>query len=314
METKVKNASIFITGANGGMGLESVKLLIEDKAKKILLACRTMEKANWTKSQLVGSHNTQLEPYGGFDMTNADSIAKTIAEIPDTEKFDIVFLQSGSMVVANNFQFIGVNEKSVEKTIYQNVIGAYITLLNLKKKNLLAPNARIVFAGGEGARGIKGMIEKPEFSSVEDFRMYINKGQGKYSDINALGMSKFMSALLVQKLAIEDPKLEYVWFSPGLTAGTNGLRDVPNPKRFIMEKIGFPMMQLFGLAQSPQKAAGKYVDCLNGIYGKSGDLMGAPEGKALGKLVDQKPMNSALTNHQFRDVFWKITNEVGGKW
>ncbi|MCP4100786.1 MAG: hypothetical protein GY750_05080, partial [Lentisphaerae bacterium] len=47
---------------------------------------------------------------------------------------------------------------------------------------------------------------------------------------------------------------------------------------------------------------------------KNGDLIGAPEGKALGKLVDQKPMNSALTNHQFRDVFWEITNEVGGKW
>ncbi len=48
----------------------------------------------------------------------------------------------------------------------------------------------------------------------------------------------------------------------------------------------------------------KYSDSL---YGKNGDLIGAPEGKALGKLVDQKPMNSGLTNHQFIDAFWELT-------
>lgn len=133
---------------------------------------------------------------------------------------------------------------------------------------------------------------------------YVQKGGGTYSD--ALGVSKFMSALLVQKLAHNDPTKEYVWFSPGLTAGINGLRDVFPVKRFVMEKVGFPMMQVMGLAQSPRKAAQKYVDCLQGIYGQSGDLIGAPEGKTLGNLVDQKPMNAGLTNCQFINSFWTL--------
>ncbi len=313
MTPKIKNSSILVTGANGGIGLETTKLLIEEKAKRIVLACRTKEKAEAAITKLPSSSDVVLAPYGGFDMTNAASIKKAVEALPKGEKFDIVFLQSGGMVVADDFQLIETNGISIEKTIYQNVLGAYLTLRFLEQQDLVAPNARIVFPGGEGARGIPGMIKKPEFNSVDDFLSYIYNGKGKYSDIDALGVSKFMSALLLQKLALLDPNREYVWFSPGLTAGTNGLINVPNPKRFIMEKIGFPMMTLLGFAQSPSQAARKFTDCLNGDFKKIGHLIGAPEGKALGKLVDQKPMNSGLTNHQFRDAFWDLAVQACGK-
>jgi len=156
------------------------------------------------------------------------------------------------------------------------------------------------------------MIKEPVFKFTEEISSYIYKGINQYKDINAIGVSKFMSALLVQKLAMVDKEHTYVWFSPGLTGGTKGLINVPQPKKFVMEKIGFPMMQLFGLAQSPRQAAKKYVDCLDGKYGSNGDLIGAPEGKALGTLVDQKPMNEGLSNHQFRDTFWEIITDTCG--
>lgn len=312
MKIDVEKASVLITGANGGIGFEVVKQLIKKKTHRIILACRTQEKANAVKDKLPKS-NTIIEAYGGFDMNYPESIKNVVEIIPKEKKIDIVFLQSGGMVVSNQYQFISKGGKPIEKTMFQNVFGAYCTLMFLEQNNLITSNARIVFAGGEGARGIKGMIEKPTFDSVSALRSYIFNGDDMYSDINALGISKFMSALLVQKLAAIDREKTYVWFSPGLTAGTNGLRNVSQPKRFIMEKIGFPIMKLFGLAQSPEKAAGKFTDCLVGIYGKSGDVLGAPEGKTLGKLVDQKPMNNGLTNLQFINAFWDIIEETCGK-
>ena len=270
------------------------------------------EKAEESIKKILTSANTKLEAFGGFDMNNGKSIKKSVELLPAGEKYDIIFLQSGGMVVADTYQFVNTNGQNIEKTISQNVLGGYITLLELNKKGLLRHDARIVFAGGEGARGIKGMIDRPDFKSVNAFRSYILQGGDNYSDINALGASKYMSALLVQKLSLVDPDHSYVWFSPGLTAGTNGLASVSNPKRFIMEKIGFPLLQAFGLAQNPQQAAQKYVYCLNGDYGVSGDLLGAPEGKTLGSLVDQKPMNKALTNHLFRDELWKIITQSCG--
>lgn len=308
----LRNASILITGANGGIGMETVKLLMQEGVSRIALACRTQEKAELAKAELQNISSTQLEAYGGFDMTKAESIHHAVLSLSKDRPFDVVFLQSGGMVVANEFQFVKTNALSLEKTIYQNVLGGYLTVKYLEESNLLSPKARIVFAGGEGARGIPGMIEKPVFPTTDDLRSYILTGRKKYNDINALGVSKFMNALLVQKLATLDKRREYVWFSPGLTGGTKGLDAVPNPKRFVMKHMLFPTIQFLGLAQGPKQAAKKYLDCLAGKYGKSGDLIGAPAGKALGKLTDQKPMNLALINQELQDAFWEIVVDSCG--
>lgn len=310
MAGKLKGASVLVTGANGGIGLETVKLIVREDIQNIALACRTKEKANWAKTQLKPRPSVKIEAFGGFDMNSIESIYNAVKELPDNQKYDVVFLQSGGMVVSDTFQFNEVAGEKIERNIFQNVLGGYLTIALMDEFGLLAPNARIVFAGGEGARGIKGMITKPEFASQEDFKKYISAGHGKYNAIDALGVSKFTSGLLVQCFAGNHKNYEVIWFSPGLTARTNGLSNVKQPKKFVMEKIGFPLMQLFGLAQSPKKAALKNVDCLNGTYGVSGELLGAPEGKTLGKLVDQKPMNPGLTNRQFREVFWKLAQRV----
>ena len=314
MNSKVKNASILITGANGGMGKETVKLLMQGGAKRVILACRTQGKAEETKLTLEKEikSSTALEPFGGFDMNNPAEIEKAVQRLPQGKQFDTVFLQAGGMIVSSDFQFTDTEAGKIEKTIFQNVLGGYLTLMELEKQGSIAENARIVFAGGEGARGVPGFMPKPEFKSVEEFTSYVHSGAGKYVDLNALGMSKFSSALLVQKLASFNDGREYVWFTPGLTARTNGLQNVPNPKRFLFENIGFPLMELIGFAQGPKAAAQKYFNCLDGKYGANGDLIGAPEGKAVGKLVDQKPMNAALTNHQLRDAFWDITVKACG--
>ena len=275
MNSKVKNSSILITGANGGIGKKTVKLLIQGGAKRVVLACRALEKAEATATELEAKtkSKTLLEPRGGFDMNSPKEIGKAVQRLPKGEQFDIVFLQAGGMIVSSDFQFIETKAGKIEKTIFQNAFGGYLTLMELEKQGLIADNARIIFAGGEGARGIPGFMPKPEFKSVKEFTNYVHSGTGKYVDLNAIGMSKFSSALLVQKLATFNDGKEYIWFSPGLTSRTNGLQNVPNPKRFLFENIGFPLMELIGFAQGPKAAAHKYFDCLDGKYGTNGDLI-----------------------------------------
>ncbi|MCI5055267.1 MAG: SDR family NAD(P)-dependent oxidoreductase [Flavobacteriales bacterium] len=310
MTQKVKNANILITGANGGIGIEVVRLLIEQGAKKIYLACRTQKKAEEVISKLPG-HEHLLVPIGNFDMTNPKSIASAV-EFKPKETLDIVFLQAGGMVVSEGFEFVEINGKCVEKTIQQNAIGGILTFHYLDKKGLISQDARIVFAGGEGARGIPNFIRKPDFKTPKDLEDYISSAEGNYSAIDALGVSKFVSALLVQKLSMNTKSRDILWFSPGLTGGTKGLDALKNPKRFLMKHIGFPIMQFLGVAQGPKRAAMKYVGCLNGEHGKNGDLIGAPEGKAIGKLVDQKPMHPSLTNRKLIDELWAFISEVYG--
>ncbi|WP_044205344.1 KR domain-containing protein [Flammeovirga sp. OC4] len=319
MKNKSKqNTRILITGANGGMGLETTKILFDKGYGSILMACRTKEKAQQAKHKILlnaESNNTAdtLETYGGFDMNDPLAIEEAVATLPSQHKIDVVFLQSGGVIFGKEFKYINWNGLTIEKTIFQNVIGGYIVLQNLKRRNLLSENYRVIFAGGEGARGIPGMIDKPTFHSPKVLEDYIKgnlKGQ-KYHDMNAMGTSKLMSALLVAKLAknAEDGQ-EYIWFTPGLTYGTNGLATKPAFERWFLENIGFTMMKWVGMAQSPVQAAQKYVSAIEGIRGENGDILGSPEKKTLGPTVDQKSMNSAFTDQGLIDEFYAIIQEV----
>jgi NAD(P)-dependent dehydrogenase (short-subunit alcohol dehydrogenase family) len=308
MNSHPKDLTLLITGANGGIGMATTKALLKQNVKRIILACRTQQKAEAAMLELAAyNQHTELVPVGGFDMTDPAAIEEAIKTLPVVEPIDTVFLQSGGVVVSKEFQFVESLAGNIEKTVFQNAIGGFLTAEFLKHHKRLANGAKIVFAGGEGARGIPGLMPKPEYKTADDFLTYLTKGQGSFNVFSAIGVSKFASALLVQKLASLNDGYQYIWFSPGLTGGTSGLDPMPKLRRTIMKHIGFPVMQLIGIAQSPEKAAQKNVDCLLGEIGSNGDILGAPEGKALGKIVDQKPMNSALTNHQIRDAFWQFT-------
>ncbi|KXX69997.1 SDR family NAD(P)-dependent oxidoreductase [Flammeovirga sp. SJP92] len=319
MKNKSKQSTtVFITGANGGMGLETTKILFEKGYGTIILACRTEEKAKGAKDKILleavnNNGADALKTYGGFDMNAPQSIEKAVSALPSDQKIDVVFLQSGGVIFGKDFEYIHWKGKKIEKTIFQNVIGGYIVLQNLKRRNLLSENFRVIYAGGEGARGIPGMMDKPTFNSPKVLRDYIEgnlKGQ-KYHDMNAMGTSKLMSALLVAKLAQEAQQgEEYIWFTPGLTYGTNGLATKPAFERWFLENVGFNIMKWLGMAQSPFQAAEKYVSAIDGLRGENGDILGSPEKKTLGATVDQKPMNSAFTDQNLIDEFYSIVQEV----
>lgn len=306
--------SILITGANGGLGFETAKLLTAKGFDRILLAGRSLGKVQQAKSELDGlaSAGTVISAAGGFDMNDPESIQNAVLALPHNEKFDVVFLQAGGVVFKDDYQYVTYNHTKVERTLFQNAIGGYITLINLMKNGLLAENARVVFAGGEGARGIPGMIEKPEFRSAKDFMNYVS-GTGKqpaYNPMNAIGVSKLVSALIVQKLARSGDGNKYVWFTPGFTHGTQGLAAMPAVKRFVMEKVMFGISGLLGFSQSPKQGAEKFAASLLGLIGSNGDVLGAPEGKVLGEITDQKPMNPTLTDQTIIDEFWDLLQSI----
>ncbi len=292
------------------MGVDTSKILIDQNVKQIVLGARTHQKAEEAKNELLkrakSSVKTRLIPSGGFDMTAPDKIQEAVKNLKVNQPFDIVFLQAGGVVFKDDYQYVEWNGKRYERTVFQNTIGGYITLVALSQKGLLKDTTRVVFAGGEGARGIPGMIEKPNFNGYKRFSEYLF-GTGnlpKFNPMNGIGVSKLMSAVLVEGLAQKGQiNHEFVWFTPGLTYGTNGLADTAPIQRFFMEKIMFPIAGLLGFAQSPMQGAQKYVDSLLGKYGSNGDVLGSPEGKVLGPIVDQKPMNKHFTDMEFQTGF-----------
>lgn len=314
-----KTKNILLVAATGGLGKETARHLINDGATKITLTGRSLAKVEATKKELAtniyADPSLDLKIAEGFDMLDPRKIENAVKSL-DPEPFDIVFLGAGGVFFTDDYQTKDWQGKHIEKTIFQNVFGAHITLKFLKEQGLLSSNTRVVFAGGEGARGIPGMIASPTFSTKKELRDYIfrtKQTQPAYNPMNAIGVSKLFGALWVSKLATIDNSINAIWFTPGLTSGTNGLSGMPPVKQWFMKHIAFGIMNLIGKAQGPAKGGRKFADCLEGKVGVNGDVLGAPKGQTLGKIVDQKPMNPAFTNTELIDEFWLILKELFGE-
>ena len=308
--------NVFVTGANGGLGLATCHHLVRDGATRLVLACRTEAKAEESRAHLLSleaAAGPALESVGGFDMNDPDAIRSAVAKLPGSQPFDTVFLQAGGVVYGDSWRTVDYAGHPVERTVFQNAVGPLVTLEALRCRGLLAPHARVVIAGGEGARGIPGMIAKPSFASWAELRAYVRVEDigAKYVEMDAMGVSKFVSALWTMEAATRyRDEMEVIWFTPGLTAGTRGLQGVGRVKQLVFERLGFPLMVRFGRAQTVDQGGRKFADCLQRRIGESGDLIGAPEGGALGELQDQKPMNAAFDDLSLRTGLWEFLSGI----
>jgi len=310
----MEKKSVFITGANGAIGLATVKALAERGVGRIVMAARTERKANEARNELLSTieATTKIETAGGFDMHKPDAISSAVAALPKGQPFDVVFLQAGGATFSDDYQYVEYGGVRIEQTTFQNAVGGYFTLTQLLANGLLAADARVVFMGGENARGVPGMNERPAFATPEDYRQYLT-GEGsqrKYEPMYPMGVSKLSSALLVQKLAQRDDGRTYVWFSPGLTHGTKGFAKGPALKRFFIEKVMLKITRLLGMSQSTDKGGQRCADCLLGKVGSNGDILGTPKGKLLGVATDQKPFNPTFTQQPLIDEFWAILQSI----
>ena len=308
---------ILITGANGGLGL-ATSLAAAREGAQVVLACRTHEKAEAARAQLLATEGIEPEqavPAGGFDMLDPAGIRAAVDQL-DPAPFDVVFLQAGGWVFTKRAQVVEFGGVAVEKTVAKNVVGAHATLRALLATGRLAPGARVVMIGGEGARGVRRAIRAPKFESTADLERYLAgdwTGRRRSVPVDALGVSKLCAALWAQHLArLAHGQFEVVWFTPGLIGGTRGTAGLPAWKEFVFQRIAFPILVALGKAQWPQAAAEKCVDCLAGRVGQHGDLLGAPEGVALGPLTDQKPMSPMFENRAMQRAVWNLCERAAG--
>jgi len=308
---------VLVTGANGGLGLATCVGIL-DEGGTVVFACRTDAKAAHARDQALaatGCAPDRAEAAGGFDMLDPAAIEAAVDRL-SAEPIDVLFLQAGGWVWADGFQITELQGVPVERTVSKNVLGAHATLRALLASDRLAPGARVVIIGGEGARGVPGAIAKPTFANVGDFERYLagdGTGRPPYTAIDALGVAKFCAGLWARHLAREaDGAFEVLWFTPGLIGGTAGTAGMPAWKEWLFQQVAFPIMVTFGKAQWPEQAAAKCIDVLAGRVGRHGDLLGAPEGTALGPLTDQTPMQPLFSDPRFEHALWRTCEQAVG--
>lgn len=242
-----------VTGANSGLGFETAARLAEEGWSKVILACRSIEKAEAARRQLV--ERTGKDPYDtlAIDTSEVASAQKAAGDLKvKGARIDFLLLNAGASKKEPTF-----NSSGVEITYASTLVGHHVLTMKALEMGLLSDHARIVIAGSEGARGnMPGMgvhdvqeIANEAFDgNVADalqafMRLEVPSQTKSFANMKEYVTAKLIVAWWVGALAKKLPDgITVNAVSPGAVLETSFGRDAPAAMRYIM----MPVMKLLG--------------------------------------------------------------------
>jgi len=195
--------------------------------------------------------------------------------------------------------------------IVQINLAAHVHLVEylLKQKNL-QKNARIIYIGTEGSRGIPFMgMKAPDFSgdTPEFFKSYIDGSaySNKYDPMEVYPDAKGIATLYFAAWARAHPDLFVLTVSPGGTKGTSfASQEAVNPIMGAILPVMMTVMSALGKMHALDVGAKRYVDAVTGegefkVFTKSGAFVASKSGVA-GPVADQTEVFAS--GKQYADV------------
>ena len=297
--------TILITGANSGLGKEAARqAALKDDTKKVILACRNIEKAKEAKVELELKTGKKVFEILIIDVADLESVHNAVARI--NEPINSVILNAGGMGGKTPQE---ITNDGVTLIVASNLLGHTVFVEELIKKDLIKDS--VLLAGSEAARGVKNMgIKKPEFvhnkETVEDIiqgRFY------KESDdvMNIYATVKYLATLWMNAMARRHSNIKFVTMSPGSTSGTNAMDNLPLVKRLMFKYVAMPvLLPMFGMAHSLETGAKRYLDGISKEQYRSGVFYASKEKSITGDLVDQSTIDPAFNNQSYQDMVYDV--------
>lgn len=260
-----------VTGATSGLGFESAIHLAQEGYGRVIVTGRSTERA--TAAARTMAERTGMDVFEplALDLNSSESVALAIAELADRGGAISVLILNAGMVGGS--QLVRTAE-NVEITFASSLIGHHQLTMGLLEAALVAPNARIVIAGSEAARG-----DVPTFTPV-DLPSYATRsfegdleaaatslirhdGPLKYKPAAVYATAKLFVAWWASSLADRLPEGTTVnAVSPGSAPGTEAARNA----NFFMRRIMMPVMskapKRLGMAAPVSVAAERYTDAV----------------------------------------------------
>ncbi|MGI9645281.1 MAG: SDR family NAD(P)-dependent oxidoreductase [Ilumatobacteraceae bacterium] len=262
--------SALVTGANAGLGFEAAAQLAEDGWGRVTLACRTAEKAETARSQLV--ERTGLDPFEVLaidtsEVASAENAAQELQERGET--IDFLLLNAGASGQDATF-----NSDGVEVTYASTLIGHHVLTMRALQDGVLSPNARIVIAGSEGARGnVPGMAvhdigqiaddsyDGDRVAAIEALARIDTPEQDKFANMSEYVTAKLIVAWWPADLSRRLPAGTTVnAVSPGANLGTSFARDAPAALRMVAMPVMKALGPVLGTNGPIDKGSRRYLD------------------------------------------------------
>jgi len=311
----MEHSIALVTGTTSGLGYAAARALAGDGWREIIVTGRSLARAQETAAQLAAETKTQVFTPLELDLDTPSSVQSALAEfVKRGRPVDFLLLNAGLIPGKKRV----LTAAGIEAT-QAPLIGHHQLTVGLLRANLLSPNARIVIAGSEAARG-----DVPLFSYTDVAALAATKYQGdrsaavealvrrgpnvKYEPNRAYADAKIVVAWWAAALARRLPPGMAVYaVSPGSTPDTKGLRNAGPALKWLM----VPLVKLIpGMSHTPETAAHRYLQASEFGTDVSGQFFASAPKKLTGPIEAMRQPH--FHDRANQEAAWQTVVSVSG--
>ena len=311
----MEHSIALVTGTTSGLGYAAARTLAGEGWREIIVTGRSLARVQETAAQLAAETKTQVFTPLELDLDTPSSVQSALAELVKRGRpIDFLLLNAG-MVPGKKRVLTAAGIEAAQAPL----IGHHQLTVGLLRANLLSPNARIVIAGAEPARG-----DVPMFSYTDVAAFAAKHHQGdrtaavealvrngpnvKYEPNRAYADAKLIVAWWAAALARRLPSGMAVYaVSPGSAPDTKAVRNAGPAMKWLM----IPLVKLIpGMSQTPETAARRYLQASEFGTDVSGQFFASAPKKLTGPI-------EAMRHPHFHDranqeAAWQAVVKVSG--
>ncbi|WP_240421782.1 SDR family NAD(P)-dependent oxidoreductase [Paenibacillus periandrae] len=311
----MEHSIALVTGATSGLGYAAARKLAIEGYRQVIVTGRSLARVQEAAAQLAAETKTQVFTPLELDLDAPTSVQSALAELVKRGRpVDFLLLNAGLVP----FKQREITATGIEAS-QAPLIGHHELTVELLNANLLSPDARIVIAGAEPARGGVPMFkytDLPAFAAkyhqgdrTAAVEALIRNGPNvKYVPNNAYADAKLIIAWWVAALARRLPSGMAVYaVSPGGATATNVKRSA-SP---LLKYVFIPIVNLIpGMNQTPETAASRYIQASEFGTDVSGQFFASAKGKFSGPIEVQ--LEPHLHDRANQEAAWQAVVKVSG--
>ncbi len=311
----MEHSIALITGTTSGLGYAAARTLAGEGWREIIVTGRKLAQVQQTVAQLAAETKKKIFTPLELDLDSPSSVQSALAELVKRGKpIDFLLLNAG-MVPGKKRVLTAAGIEAAQAPL----IGHHQLTVGLLRANLLSPNARIVIAGAEPARGGVPMFK---YTDVPAFAAKYYRGDQtaaveallrngpnvKYVPNNTYADAKLIIAWWVAALARRLPSGMAVYaVSPGGATATKVVRNA-GP---LLKYLFIPIVNLIpGMNQTPETAARRYLQASEFGTDVSGQFFASAQGKFSGPIEVQRQPH--LYDRASQEAAWQAVVKVSG--
>jgi NAD(P)-dependent dehydrogenase (short-subunit alcohol dehydrogenase family) len=311
----MEHSIALVTGATSGLGHAAARALAEEGWREIIVTGRSLARAKEAAAQLAAETKRQVFTPLELELDTPASVQSALAELVKRGRaVDFLLLNAGMVPTKKRV----ITAAGIEAS-QAPLIGHHQLTVGLLRANLLSPNARIVIAGAEPARGgvpFFTYTDVPAFAAkyyrgdqAAAVEALIRNGPNvKYVPNNAYADAKLIIAWWVAALARRLPSGMAVYaVSPGGATDTKVVRNAG----VVLKYLFIPIVNLIpGMNQTPETAARRYLQASEFGTDVSGQFFASAQGKFTGPIEAQR--HPHLHDRASQEAAWQAVVNVSG--